>query len=65
MKRPLVLMGALFFVITPTAFCQGVPLSPSVEKLGHKPEAKTLMNAALKKAKEQKKNVLVVFDASW
>ena len=67
MKRTLVLLGALLNTVALPVLAQRDPPAPAATGVakGKPQDAKVLMDAAMKKAKDQKKAVLVVFDASW
>ena len=66
MKRKMVLLGLLLFGASMAATAQQTQESKQDEKPAAKPaDAQVLMDAALKKAKDQKKAVFVLFDASW
>jgi hypothetical protein len=64
MKKTMALLGALFCFSAVPALSQREEPAEKVP-LAKPQDAKTLMDAAMKKAKAQKKAVLVVFDASW
>ena len=66
MKYRLPLLGVLFLAVSLPAPSQQTPETKSASKAASKPEdAQVMLDAALQKAKAQKKPVLVVFDASW
>jgi hypothetical protein len=65
MNRKTFVVGAMLALFAAPILAQE-PKKDEAAKPAAKPQdAKVMLDAALKKAKEQKKNVLVVFDASW
>jgi thiol:disulfide interchange protein len=65
-KSALPLLGIVLLGAALPALVQQTPEAKPATKEVSKPQvAQVMLDAALKKAKEQKKPVLVMFDASW
>lgn len=65
MKRLLPLFGILLIGAAVPPRTQQPEATPETKAASKPEEAQVLLDAALKKSKQQKKPVLVIFDASW